>query len=122
MSVFLSEDWMQSFKSELNKDTHWSEASKYFSARVSFRSEKATGTIDIRDGAVVSAIAASHPLGADMKIIDVERQMVAPNIAVHGHLSLLASGLILKQLNVGAMATAQKLQFPHDRTRRDIEH
>jgi pimeloyl-ACP methyl ester carboxylesterase/putative sterol carrier protein len=74
MSGFLSESWMQSFKNELNKDANWSEASKYFSGRVAIRSEKANGTIDIRDGVVVSAIASLHPLGADITITGPDRE------------------------------------------------
>jgi pimeloyl-ACP methyl ester carboxylesterase/putative sterol carrier protein len=68
MSVFLSEGWMQSFKNELNADANWSEASKYFSARVAFRGGNAIGTIDVRDGRVVSAVPTPHPLGADITI------------------------------------------------------
>src|SRR5690606_24032813 len=74
MSVFLSEVWMQSLKSELNSDRVWSESSKYFSARVAFRSDDTTGTLDIRDGFVVSAIAAAHPLGADITITGPARE------------------------------------------------
>lgn len=74
MSIFLSEDWMQSFQKELNNDADWSEASKYFSARVAFRAGTSTGTIDVRDGVVVSAVASAHPLGADITITGPDRE------------------------------------------------
>jgi pimeloyl-ACP methyl ester carboxylesterase len=71
---FLSDTWMQSFRSELNRDDAWKNASKYFSARIGFKSEGAFGTIDVRDGYVVSAVAAAHPLGADVVITGTERE------------------------------------------------
>lgn len=74
MPTFLSTDWMKAYKSELNGDAAWSEASKYFSARVAFKSEKSVGTIDIRDGVVVSAIASAHPLGADITLTGPDRE------------------------------------------------
>lgn len=71
---FLSDAWMQIFRAELNSDDSWKAASKYFSARVGFKSERAFGTIDVRDGNVVSAVAAAHPLGADVVITGTQRE------------------------------------------------
>jgi len=42
---FLSDAWMQIFRAELNSDDSWKAASKYFSARVGFKSERAFGTV-----------------------------------------------------------------------------
>lgn len=68
MSNFLNTDWMLAYKDNLNGNKAWFEASKFFSARVAFKSSDAVGTIDIRDGVVVSAIPSAHPLGAEITI------------------------------------------------------
>ena len=68
MSNFLSAAWMKGFQDELNKDENWRDASKYFSGRIGYKSSSAFGTIDVRDGVVVSAVASPHPLGADIII------------------------------------------------------
>jgi pimeloyl-ACP methyl ester carboxylesterase/putative sterol carrier protein len=74
MTHFLSDTWMKSYMGVLNKDKDWKAASKYFSGRVAFKSSKDTGTIDIRDGAVVSAVGSAHPLGADITITGTEAE------------------------------------------------
>lgn len=68
MSQFLSDDWLHAFTAQLNQDDAWTTASKYFSARIGLKSSQKVGTIDIRDGVVVSATAAAHPLGADITV------------------------------------------------------
>src|SRR5882757_2705507 len=60
--------WREEVLAELNADTEWTQAAKYFSARIEFRGDHSSWAVDTRDGRALSAIAGSHPQGADIVV------------------------------------------------------
>jgi pimeloyl-ACP methyl ester carboxylesterase len=69
LKEFELDSWWEAVLAELNADTQWSEAAKYFPARIGFRGEHASWTIDTRDGRAVSVRRGVHPQGADITIV-----------------------------------------------------
>ncbi|MFF2852355.1 alpha/beta fold hydrolase [Streptomyces sp. NPDC058001] len=68
LEEFEQESWWETVLAELNGDSQWGEAAKYFPARIEFRSDQTSWTIDTRDGRAVSARRGTHPQGADITI------------------------------------------------------
>ncbi|EPD57793.1 alpha/beta fold hydrolase [Streptomyces sp. HGB0020] len=69
LKEFEQDSWWEAVRAELNADTVWTEAAKYFPARIEFRSDHGSWTVDTRDGYVVSVRQGSHPQGADVTLV-----------------------------------------------------
>jgi pimeloyl-ACP methyl ester carboxylesterase/putative sterol carrier protein len=70
MSLLLRDRaWWEAYAAELNRDSAWFEAARYFPARIEYRvGGDCAFTLDTRDGRVASVSEGSHPLGADIVI------------------------------------------------------
>lgn len=67
MLKFLSPQWWEEYRAELNQDVRWREAAKWFEARIQFEFETGVACIDILSGGkVVSVSMGSHALGSDI--------------------------------------------------------
>jgi pimeloyl-ACP methyl ester carboxylesterase/putative sterol carrier protein len=60
--------WWQAYQQELNKDERWSEAARWFPARIEFRFGDGAATLDTRDGRAASVMEGPHPLGPDVVV------------------------------------------------------
>ncbi|MER6171948.1 alpha/beta fold hydrolase [Streptosporangium sp. NPDC001681] len=69
LKEFEQESWWEAVRTELNADSQWAEAARYFPARIEFRSDHSSWTVDTRDGRVVSVRQGPHPQGADITIV-----------------------------------------------------
>ncbi|WP_329387550.1 alpha/beta hydrolase [Streptomyces sp. NBC_01716] len=68
LDEFERESWWEAALAEVNADPQWGEAAKYFPARIEFRGDRASWTIDTRDGRAVSVLRGTHPQGADITL------------------------------------------------------
>jgi len=68
LKEFELDSWWEAVLAELNADAEWAEATKYFPARIEFRGEHASWTVDTRDGRAVSVRQGAHPQGSDITI------------------------------------------------------
>jgi pimeloyl-ACP methyl ester carboxylesterase len=68
MASFPEPAFWEAYRDELNRDGQWSEAARYFPARVELRYGERSVTLDARDGRVVSLVEGPHPLGADVVV------------------------------------------------------
>jgi pimeloyl-ACP methyl ester carboxylesterase len=66
MPVLSFSDLMTRSVAELNQDEAFVTWAKYFSARLEFRQDDESVSLDIRDGKVVAAVDGSHVRGADL--------------------------------------------------------
>lgn len=66
MAKFPEQVWWQEFADELNDDEAWVAAARWFPARVEFRHEAGSATIDTRDGRAISVMEGAHPMGGDV--------------------------------------------------------
>lgn len=69
LEEFGQEPWWDEVLAGLNADSEWAEAAKYFPARIEFRSDLTSWTIDTRDGRAVSVRRGTHPQGADITLV-----------------------------------------------------
>lgn len=60
--------WWEAYRAELNKDRRWRTAARYFPARIEFRHDGGSATIDTRDGLAVAVTTGAHPMGADIVV------------------------------------------------------
>ena len=68
MPRFDDQSWWDELRDELSRDERWTEASKYFEARVGYRSPDGEGFLDVRNGGVAAATAGPSPRGADITV------------------------------------------------------
>lgn len=68
MPDFPSAAWWEALRRELNSDAEWSQAARWFPARVGFRYGTGMATFDFRDGVAVSVVDGPHPLGVDVTL------------------------------------------------------
>lgn len=62
-----SKAWWQQYADELNADARWTEAARFFAARIQFNDEKPLAALDIRDGKVAGVLLGNeHPRGAEI--------------------------------------------------------
>ncbi|WP_455356433.1 alpha/beta fold hydrolase [Streptomyces sp. SYSU K217416] len=69
LEKFEQETWWEAVLAELNADTQWADAAKYFPARIEFRGDRTAWTVDTRDGRAVSVRRGTHPQGADVTLV-----------------------------------------------------
>lgn len=69
LQEFEQDTWWEAVRAELNADAQWTEAAKYFSARIELRGDRASWTVDTRDGHAVSVRRGTHPQGADITVV-----------------------------------------------------
>jgi pimeloyl-ACP methyl ester carboxylesterase len=74
MAHFNDPAFWQNLQAQLNSDPAWQEATRWFTARVGFRHDSGMGTLDLRDGRVVSATDGPHPLGNDIVLAAPDRE------------------------------------------------
>ncbi len=65
---FTRPDFWTAFLNELNNDTEWAAAAKYFSVRIELCCEGASFAVDTRDGKAVGAAQGPLPTGADISL------------------------------------------------------
>lgn len=68
MTETLSGKWWELLGGELNADTRWSEAAKWFEARIEFRYENGAASLDVRGGRVAGVTDGPSASGADIVI------------------------------------------------------
>jgi len=74
MPTFPELAWWEAYRAELNGDEPWSEAARWFPARIEFRFEGGSMTLDIRDGKAISVTEGPHPMGADVTLSAPDRE------------------------------------------------
>ncbi|SDH71107.1 alpha/beta fold hydrolase [Variovorax sp. OV700] len=60
--------WWARYVEELNADTHWTKAAKYFSGQIQFTHDKGHSTLAVVGGRAVAAFAEGIPLGAEIEV------------------------------------------------------
>ncbi|CAN7481776.1 alpha/beta hydrolase [Pseudarthrobacter oxydans] len=66
MTETLSGKWWELLGEELNADARWSEAAKWFEARIEFRHENGAASLDVRGGKVTGITDGPSARGADI--------------------------------------------------------
>ncbi|MEO5899344.1 MAG: alpha/beta fold hydrolase [Ilumatobacteraceae bacterium] len=74
MSEFPDAAWWEALRQELNTDSDWGQAARWFQGRVAFRHDAGLATLDFRDGVAVSVVDGAHPLGADITLTAPDRE------------------------------------------------
>jgi pimeloyl-ACP methyl ester carboxylesterase/putative sterol carrier protein len=60
--------WWERYIAELNADTHWTKAAKYFSGQIQFNHDKGHSTLAVVAGRAVAAFPDGIPLGAEIEV------------------------------------------------------
>jgi pimeloyl-ACP methyl ester carboxylesterase/putative sterol carrier protein len=60
--------WWERYIAELNADTHWTKAAKYFSGQIQFNHDKGHSTLAVVAGRAVAAFPEGIPLGAEIEV------------------------------------------------------